>query len=183
MKKILLFLIVLLAIYSSITTYKLNNISPDIVHTTDTIPGDSVFTEVIVYKPKPYAVIVPGDTFKIPTDTAKLIEEYKNTLIELYTSKTYLDTLKNDSSALVVVNTSISRNSLDSLKMTFKNNRSTVINNYTINNEVKLKAGILAGYGSLTPIVSYKLNKDFNLLGGYDILNKNPLIGMLYNIK
>lgn len=182
MKKILLAIIVLLSIYSSVTTYKLNNISPDIVHTSDTIPGDSVFREVTVYKPYPVKVVINSiDTFKIPTDTSKLIEDYKKTLLQLYASKTYLDTLKNDSSATVILSTYIKQNALDSLIMRFKNNRSTVINNYTINNEVKLKAGVIAGYRSLTPLVSYKLNNNFNLIGGYDILNKNPQIGILYN--
>jgi hypothetical protein len=180
--KILATLVIILGLYSSIITYKLVNDKPTIV--TTTIPGDTIFTTNTVYKPVPYHVTEYNtDTIEIPSDTTELINRYKKIYSELYASKSYLDTLKNDSSAEVIITTHISRNTLDSLKMAFKNNRITTINTTIINNTSKFGVGLLLGIKQLSPILSYNIKDRFNLIGGYDLYNKTPQVGLIYNIK
>ena len=183
MKKILLAITILLALYSSIVTYKLNQ-SPSIVEVHDTIPGDSVFKETVVYKPKPYVVVEYNtDTILIPSDTTELIKRYRNIYAQLYASKTHLDTLKNDSSATVILTTYLSRNTLDSLKMAFKNNRPISINTTIVDNGFKLSGGVIGGYNNISPTIMYKINKQFNISAGYNVYDKSINAGIFYNIK
>ena len=174
----------LLVAYSTVLTYKYVSKSPDYIVIHDTIAGDSVFVSKTIYKPYPYEVLVyDTDTIQIPADTAELVKRYKAIYSRLYTSKTYLDTVKNVSEVDVVSSLTISQNSVDSLKIYVKNNRPTAINTTVITNEVTFKAGVMAGYKSVTPIISYKVNNKFNALGGYDIYNKSFQLGVMYNIK
>ena len=183
MKKILLSLVILLAIYSSITTYKLNQ-SPVVLSDTIIVPGDTVFNDTTIYKPIPYKVTEYNvDTIEIPADTTELIKRYKNIYSRLYASKTYLDTLKNDSSATVILTVNLSQNSLDSLNMQFKNNRVTSIIINKIDNGVNFKAGLTGGYKSFSIISTYRLNNTFDVTANYDIYNKSFEAGILYNIK
>jgi len=178
MKKLLLSLTILLLLYSSFTTYKLCN-SPEPISDTIVIPGDSVFTETTISKPTPYVVVEYNtDTIEIPADTAELARRYKDIYSRLYASKTHLDTLKNDSSATVIITTHISQNSLDSLKMQFKNNRTTSIVTNTTVEDTKWQVGV---YSDLSLISTYKVYKGFSVGGMVNITDKKANIGILYN--
>lgn len=98
------------------------------VHT-DTIPGDSIPYEVIRTKPVPVNHYI--DTGKIhliflKPDTAEMIK-----LIKLYyTRNIYRDTLKNDTSALVIISDTVFMNELQKRLLIFQNRRYMVINTY-----------------------------------------------------
>ncbi len=109
----------------------------------DTIPGDSVFTEVIKKEFYPvkedttiYDTIIKIDTFLRDVDTAAILRDY-------YAYRIYKDTLKNDSSATIVVEDSISRNRKLKSKLIFSNNRPIA---YNVTNE-----GVFLG-GSISTI-------------------------------
>jgi hypothetical protein len=88
---------------------------------TDTIYGDSV--PYIVYQgiPQPYAV------HHWHTDSFTRIDTQK-VFIEHFASNEYSDTLKNDTSALIVLNEVIERNKIASRELIFQNRRATAIN-------------------------------------------------------
>jgi hypothetical protein len=115
--------------------------------------GDSVPYVVYSDKPVPYAVHIhdtipiydtvwtPGDTTYIlnPVDTARILRDY-------FARVQYLDTVKNDSSALIVLNETIFKNRIENREVIFQNRRKTAIiheNNHAI---------VLGVGGSLTGI-------------------------------
>lgn len=111
----------------------------------DTIPGDSVFVETVKKEFYPivedttiYETIYKTDTFYKDVDTAKILRDY-------YTYRIYKDTLKNDSSATVVIRDSISRNRKLKSSLFFKNNRPIAYETTIINR------GLFLG-GSVSPI-------------------------------
>lgn len=100
------------------------------------LPGDSV--PYTVYKDKPVpkivtyrdtitdtitdTVIVDGDTVVIiePVDTTKILAEY-------YAKVEYVDTVKNDSSALIVINEVLYKNRIQDRLVRFQNRKATAI--------------------------------------------------------
>jgi hypothetical protein len=98
------------------------------------IPADSI--PYLVYKgmPMPYAVYYPdtvpkydtvwnpGDTqyVLIPIDTNAILKDY-------YAKVKYIDTVKNDSSALIVLNELVFKNRIFSREVVFQNRVSTAI--------------------------------------------------------
>ena len=168
--------------WSSIVTYKLvNQVEPTITH--DTL-WDTVEYTNTVYKPKPYIVHeINTDTIYIPTDSTELVNRYKDIYSRLYASKTYRDTLKNDSIAKVIITTHLSNNSLDSLNMWLKIEEPKIVNTTIINNGAKISVGLQLGYKQFSPIATYTYNKNFKFGLGYDIINKNPNLIVLYKLK
>ena len=183
MKKLTLILSILLLIYSSLVTYKLHQQKPQVQILTDTI-RDTINYRDTIYKPKVYTIVnIEKDTIQIPTDTVELINRYRDVYSRLYASKTYIDTLKNDSIAKVVITTHLSNNSLDSLIMALKINEPKVIKTTVIDNGSKWDGGIIVGYKQFSPIVIYRYNTDFRFGIGYDIINNSPNLTILYKIK
>lgn len=98
------------------------------------LPGDSVPYTIYKDKPVPYKVtqrdtiveydtiIKNGDTTYVisPVDTAFILKDY-------YAIVEYNDTVKNDSSALIVVRQKLSKNRIDSLNIRFQNRRQTAV--------------------------------------------------------
>ena len=113
------------------------------------IKGDSIPYKVYENKPVPYKVvyrdtvtaydttILDGDTVyvQVPVDTALILRDYFATVI-------YADTVKNDSSALIVINETLTKNRIASRQVWFQNRRATRILEYR-------KRAIVVG-GSLT---------------------------------
>lgn len=186
MKKILPIITALLLIYSSALTYKILDRSiaqPQI--DTITIPGDQIFTEITIMKPVPYKVTVTDTIVEyIPVDSATCIQDYKDLYKALAASKAYSDTLKNDSSATVVINTTISYNNIDSISMSFKNNRNVQVIQpitNTINN--KLMIGMYMGNNIIAPTVIYNTPRKIGVGVGYNLLTNSPTVMLTYNIK
>lgn len=100
------------------------------------LPGDSIPYTVYKDKPVPYkvtyrdtitdtiidTVIVDGETVVIiePVDTTKILTEY-------YAKVEYNDTVKNDSSALIVIREVLSRNRIENRLVRFQNRRATAV--------------------------------------------------------
>lgn len=113
----------------------------------DTIKGDSVPYEVLLPKPFPVYKDTGSTKWKYKeVDTCSILRDY-------YSQYYYQDTLKNDTSALVVVNDVVTENKLQARKLIFQNRRATVINT-TINNYGETpcsKLYIGAGLGKSIP--------------------------------
>lgn len=131
---------------------------------TDTIPGDSFPYIVYVGKPTPYKV-VKRDSFPYPDSIFVPVPvEVAN---DFYSAYFYSDTLKNDTSALIVLNEQVTQNTIEYRELIFQNNRPTIINHIypTKNNRIHLGVN-----GTLTGIsaeigYSYRANQ-FGLLYG-----------------
>lgn len=117
-------------------------VSQEIIH--DTIPGDSIPYLVTGEIPDPIKIIVPTtDTLWKNVDTAAILQDYFSTLY-------YQDTLLNDTSALIVVNDTISQNEIQGRSLLFQNKRpialtTTINNTYATPNTRLLSAGIIGG--------------------------------------
>jgi hypothetical protein len=98
------------------------------------IPGDSIPYTVYKNKPVPYSVTktdtiplydtiwMPGDTqFVImPVDTLAILKDY-------FAQVVYKDTVKNDSSALIVLNETVTKNRIKMREVIFQNKRPIAI--------------------------------------------------------
>lgn len=128
------------------------------------IPGDSVPYVVYKAKPIPYKVtykdtIVSFDTIYedgLPTYVVEPVDSAR-ILREFYATATYKDTVKNDSSALIVINEGITRNRVEKREVIFQNRRATQVV------ELRKKAivlGLGANYTGLDVSVGYRKDKD-----------------------
>lgn len=165
---------------------------PEVITTVthDTIPGDSIPYEVLL--PKPYPVYKDTGSTKWKykdVDTCAILRDY-------YAQYFYHDTLKDDTSALVIVNDVVTENRLQARKLIFQNRRATVINT-TINNYGDLPTHkIYIGAGLNNSVVNF----DENTLGltanvlwvaknrwayeaGYDVFNKTFGVRAFYKLS
>jgi hypothetical protein len=153
----------------------------------DTIPGDSVPYEVRI--PKPYAVY--RDTGRAhllfqKVDTQDIINSY----IDYYAKYVYQDTLKNDTSALVVVKDTTFMNKLQGRSLIFQNRRVKYINT---NVQPVLVPGFrgfigLQLTGNLTSISAAPtlvfLTKSENMYSlGFDPFQKVGMIGLYWKLS
>lgn len=160
------------------------------VVTHDTIPGDSIPYEVLL--PKPYPIFKDTGSTKWKykdVDTCAILADY-------YAEYYYQDTLKDDTSALVIVNDVVTENRLQSRKLTFQNRRPTMINT-TITNYGEMPAHkIYLGAGLNNSVVNF----DDNTLGltanvlwvtknrwayeaNYDVFHKNFEVTAFYKLS
>jgi hypothetical protein len=96
------------------------------------LPGDSVPYAVYEGVPKPYNVYYPlvtHDTIRLPGDTQYVLKPIDTMFIlkDYYAKVTYIDTIKNDSSALIVLNEVVTKNRIADRSMMFQNRRPTAI--------------------------------------------------------
>jgi hypothetical protein len=165
---------------------------PEVITTVihDTIPGDSISYEVLLPKPFPVYKDTGSTKWKYKdVDTCAILKDY---FAEYY----YQDTLKDDTSALVIVNDMVTENRLQNRKLIFQNRRSTVINT-TINNYGEMPAHkIYFGAGLNNSVVNF----DENTLGltanvlwvtknrwayeaSYDIFHNNIELTVFYKLS
>jgi len=105
-----------------------------IITTHDTIPGDPFPVMTHVGKPDPIYVDQP---FFLPSNIDTM-----GVIIDYFSKVYYADTIKNDSSALIVMYDSLGGNRIISRSFSFQNRRATQIINKTIlPNRTKLYAG------------------------------------------
>jgi hypothetical protein len=127
MKRYIDFIIIgIMAIVIAILLFKCDR-TPEQTTTTvhDTIPGDSV--PYLVYCPKPiYVYRDTGSTKYKDIDTTDIIYDY-------FSEKYYSDTIKNDTSALIVLNEVITQNDIYKRSFWFQNRRKTSITTTTTN--------------------------------------------------
>jgi hypothetical protein len=173
-----------LTLYSVFTTYKLISDKPQIVTNTITIPGDILYKDTIVYKPKPYKVEV-HDTTYIPRDSAQCVADYRELYKKFSSTNYYKDTLRNDTSMTVVVNSTISNNILQNLQLHSKNNRSISISNTIVTYKNKLPMISIGGLYDMKSLMIYgelRVNPNLYIDGGYNLTIKSPIIGLKYTI-
>jgi hypothetical protein len=132
-------IITAMAIVIAILLFKCDGGCPEGTTTSDTIiiAGDPY--PVISYqdKPVPYEVLVPGDTFWPDVDTSVILQKCKLLYKDYYTKNIYADTLKDDTSALIVLLDTVYMNQLQKRSMAFQNRRSTsIITTTTIIGEI-----------------------------------------------
>lgn len=128
------------------------------------LPGDSIPYTVYKGVPVPYEVRYtdtvllydtiwqPGDTEYVlePIDTMRILKDY-------YARVSYIDTVKNDSSALIVLNETVFKNRIASRDVTFQNRRATAII------EERTKAIVFGAGGTLNGLnasLGYRHNRD-----------------------
>ena len=125
--------------------------------THDTIYGDPV--PYIVYQgiPQPYAVHHWHIDSFTRIDTLEVIREH-------FASNLYTDTLKNDTSALIVLNEVIERNKIASRELIFQNKRPTIINNHYPEPR-GIVVGGMVGQRMIGADIGYQWNKKTLRLG------------------
>lgn len=139
---------------------------------TDTIPGDSVPVYYIVDRPVPYEVLVP-DTIPSEIDTFLIIKDYLSRVA-------YNDTLKDDTSALVVVIDTLQANRIKGRGFVFQNRRPTATNTTIINLMPKCedKRAIVGGLGTtFTPTFDISLKAGYRAKNGCEYLLSRSVNG------
>lgn len=111
---------------------------PQIIVEIDTIQGDSIPYEVEVPVPVPVASVQDTEWMFHPVDTAAILADYN-------TRKVYQDTLKNDTSALIVLGEAIFQNQIVDRSLVFQNRRPIAINTTILNPPANPKWALLAG--------------------------------------
>ena len=160
------------------------------VVTHDTIQGDSVPYEVLLPKPYPVYKDTGSTKWKFKDiDTCAILRDY-------YAEYYYQDTMKDDTSALVIVNDMVTENRLQNRKLIFQNRRATVINT-TITNYGDIPAHkIYLGAGLNNSVVNFNENTlglTANVLwvtknrwayeAGYDIFHKSFEVTAFYKLS
>lgn len=152
------------------------------------IEGDKDPTTVLLPFPEPYEVIRP-DTITPLIDTLAILAEYEALMWDYHSRYNYKDTLKNDSSALVILEAHTLRNRLSYDKMTFLNRRATrIIHNQTITNpRNKLFVGLGVGRSpqefGISGSLMFQNKKDHAYSLSYDLINKDLYFTMYWKIR
>lgn len=125
------------------------------------VPGDSV--PYVVYKDKPvpkniiildtieetyYDTFVDYDTSYVYIDTFAVMKDFLS-------SSNYSDTLKNDSSAFILLNETVAFNKIQNRELIFQNKRKTILVTPHDN-------GIILGLGSSLKSVDFSLGYKYN---------------------
>jgi len=162
--------------------------SSDTVTTTVLVPGDSIPYEVTIEKKVPVPFYIEtNDTFwkDRDVDTTAILVDY-------FSKVHYNDTLMNDTSALIVLESHVTENRLHYDKLSFQNRRITQINTTTIiNNYPDLKTKWYLGGGvnllPLSPGISADIlivtPKKVSFEGGYDFTNNMVTAKAFYKIS
>lgn len=193
MKKYLLwFIIVILCILLLIMQQCHKTPVPEIITTIthDTIPGDSVPYTVLLKKPYPVYRDTGSTKWKFEkVDTSQILKDY-------FATNYYQDTLKNDTSALIVLNDVVTENQLMQRKLTFQNRRATVINTTITNigetprNKIYVGVGLgnsIANFSDntlmLTANVLWTTKRRWAYELQYDVFNKTVAATAFYKLS
>lgn len=150
----------------------------------DTVPGDPYPVSVPVYIPKVayldtgQTIYLPGE--QAPADTMAILQDY-------FATRYYLDTLKNDTSILAVLEDSVRANRIVSRRFTYQNRRPTAINTTMIlpprkEPAFRLYAGVFAGFSPKTqrfgvgPELTVTIRQGLLLGYGYDVPGNGHLL-------
>lgn len=155
--------------------------------TTETITlYDTVKIESIVYTPKPYKEEIYINTIDTiyemqKIDTLEILKEFTKTYF-------YADTLKNDTSAFIVVFDKITNNKISERNWEFINRRPTYIqtttNHYTSTRTWNVGVGgVISGNGTMLDygVGVHVRHKQINYMVNYIISNKSIQGGIYYD--
>lgn len=162
----------------------------DTVRTTDTVWDTARIVQVLPV-PKPYTVIEPGDTIWIPADTAEAMAFLREKLKDYYRIRLYQDTLKDDTSAFVMLNDCVTINRLGERTLTFINRRPTAINTTIIQPAATPRNRIFVGPSvgrnpdqfGLGGSVMLVTKKDHAYSYMYDVTNKDHYLSLFWKIR
>jgi len=102
-----------------------------------------------------------------------------NIITDYYTTKTYSDTLKNDSLAFIALDESIRENSIINRSLTYRNNYKPVV----LREDKRGLYGFgTVGRNSARLGVIIDLNHRVNYIGGYDVMTGGVFFGVSYLI-
>ena len=153
----------------------------------DTVHGDPAPVSVAPRVPAPQIIIVP-EYRDFPVDTLSILNDY-------FTTRFYSDTLKNDTSMLVVVNDSVRANRISSRGFVFQNRRPTAITTTTTitqnRKEAWLKAylGVGAAYSPTTkrfgvgPFATFTIRQGAVLTYGYDAVGNSHQVAFGWKLS
>ena len=147
----------------------------------DTVKGDSAPRVVRVPVPQVRYVALPPDTVFVNVDTAGILRAY-------FTSRRYVDTLLNDSSAFIALDEEVCENEVKERWLTFQNRRLTTITTTTtttmLQHEPRLQvyAGAIAGRGLAAPMVGVGWKK-WSFAAGYNLSGGGLVGGVGYRIR
>jgi hypothetical protein len=181
MKKIYLFIIILLI---GIIVYQYINPRVNVITETETVYNTDTIIKT-VYEPKPvYIENIIIDTVKIPVDTLELKNKYL-ALYSLYFAKNhYKDTLLNDTSAFIYIEEISHKNRVYDRKLTFVNNRPTIINKTFIQPQIsRFYIGAELGFNTIKPGLIYQAKNGLQYQLSYDLINNNIMAGAYFNIS
>ena len=179
-------LILALALALTVVYYRYVKVLTDCGNVvTDTIPGDRISYSTGLPKPSPSIVFL--DTGKpywryYKVDTAAILADH-------YLSKVYKDTIKNDSSALVVVIDTVNQNALQSRGLIFQNRRAMFVT-APLPPGKQNRYSFLIGVGlgrnqhefGIMPTIGILNNKGIMYSVSYDLVQKDIYIGALWRI-
>lgn len=153
----------------------------------DTIPGDSVAVYFSIDKPVPYEIIRYCDTGSVRVIYRQLDSmELINIILCYFTKNIYLDTLKNDTSALVCVMDTVFKNEIQNRVLIFQNRRPTAINTFMPAEKPRnrLFIGAVAGGNrkgfDFGPSALFVSKKSIAFGYQYEVLNKRHLISLYW---
>jgi hypothetical protein len=113
-------------------------------------------------------------------DSLAIIDSFFDIYGDYYTERLYNDTLMNDTTAFIQINSKVYMNKQEHISLTYENRTPTTI---TSKYEApKLSIGGVVGYNSAQVGVLYRTKKGIQIHGGYDILNKGVQVGAYYPI-
>jgi hypothetical protein len=143
------------------------------IHTSDTIYQD---TGKVVYVPQPYPIFVDTsriDTVILPVDSAAIVAEYLALHQKYYSTYHYEDTLVDDSTMYIKINSEISQNKPLKYYVDWYDRTPTVINNTTnIYRQNEFYLGLDIGNQELSANLLFLSKKGYIFGVGYDPLNK-----------
>lgn len=166
------------------------NKTPEVV-IKETVKVDTVFITDTVIKTKlvPKYVTLPNDTIYIPTDNDSLIKLYKEMYVEFNSRKLYNETYDLDSLGVIIVESSIYRNNIDTQFIApLLTLPLTTITREVYKQQNHFYVGLNVGYvhhnvhnNALLANISY-INPKYFVNLQYDFINKIPYIGVGYKI-
>lgn len=164
---------------------------PDIKTITDTIKGDSVPVIRQIKQPYPVFTKLPPDTFWMRhiIDTSFMLFQCRQIAKEFYAQHIFVDTLQNDTSALIVLMDSIYKNALHGRSLAFQNRRATIINTTQVITpaEEKAKLKLFVGFdiaggidlnGRIGPQVALLTKRDHLYMVGNNLIAKQPNLSL-----
>ncbi len=139
-------LLVIVIILATMKGCQKDKTSVPTVTTHDTIPGDSIPVYRPVKTPEPDTVWMDGEIVTLPADSLCVIEWLK--LRGLYSQyAAYIDTVKNDSSAMIVLIDTVHQNRIVGRSFGFQNRRITTINTQITTTNINNANGVFIGGG------------------------------------
>jgi hypothetical protein len=151
---------------------------------TDTIPYK---VDSLVYKDSlvPYKVEVPIiDSIPIPVDSAALVAKYLEIHKEYFTVRYYKDSTNIDSMGYVVTKFKVTKNQASEYSLHYNLEKKKIINTTTIANiKNNLYIGGQTEFKTLMPYILFDNKQKYHYLLGYNINNKQVVVGFGVNIN